>query len=81
MKNNDEYDKKGVEPMTRIICLSLFLLLMTLSVSAEAVTLQAVVPDEAGTIALTFTLDEPIPAMIGLSSGIGSDRWCQNLRH
>ncbi|MCP4401667.1 MAG: PEP-CTERM sorting domain-containing protein [bacterium] len=59
--------------MTRMICVSIFLLLLTLSASAEDVHLQAAVPGEAGTIALRVTLDEAPPAVLENSSGIGPD--------
>ncbi len=58
---------------SRIICLSKFLLLQTLSASAEDVNLQAVVPGEAGTIALRVTLDEGVPAVMENSSGLSPE--------
>ncbi|MCP4401646.1 MAG: hypothetical protein GY801_30640, partial [bacterium] len=50
--------------MTRMIYLSIFLLLLTISASAEERHLQAVVPGEAGTIALRATLDEALPSVM-----------------
>ena len=56
--------------MTRIICLTIFLLLLTLNAAAEERQLQAAVPGEAGTIALRVTLDEAHPAVLENDSGL-----------
>ncbi|MCP4398670.1 MAG: PEP-CTERM sorting domain-containing protein [bacterium] len=64
---------KGVKPMTRIMWLSLFFLLLTLNASAEELHLQAAVPGEAGMIALRVTLGEAPPAVLENYSGIGPD--------
>ena len=56
--------------MKRIIYLSTFLLLLTLSAAAEERRLQAAVPGEAGTIVLRVTLDEGAPAVLGNYSGL-----------
>ncbi|MCP4376279.1 MAG: PEP-CTERM sorting domain-containing protein [bacterium] len=56
--------------MTRMICVSIFLLLLTLGASAEDVNLQAAVPGEAGTIVLRVTLDEAHPAVLENYSGL-----------
>ncbi|MCP4398888.1 MAG: hypothetical protein GY801_16510, partial [bacterium] len=50
--------------MRRIMCLNLFLLLVTIHASAEDVNLQANVPGDAGTIALRVTLDEGAPVLL-----------------
>ena len=47
--------------MKRIICLSIFLLLLTLNAAAEERQLQATVPGEAGTVVLRVTLAEGAP--------------------
>ncbi len=59
--------------MRQIICLSIFLLVVTMSASAEEVDLQAAVPGDAGTIALRVTLDEAQPAVLGNYSGLSPD--------
>ncbi len=56
--------------MTRIMYLSIFLLALTISASAEERHLQASVPGEAGTIALRVTLDEAHPAVLENYFGI-----------
>ncbi len=58
--------------MKRLVYLSsVVVLLLTLSVSAEDVSLQASVPGEAGTVELTVTLDEANPAIMDNYSSIG----------
>ena len=47
--------------MKRIICLSLFFLLLTLNVAADERQLQAAVPDGDGTVVLRVTLAESAP--------------------
>ncbi|MCP4401666.1 MAG: PEP-CTERM sorting domain-containing protein [bacterium] len=59
--------------MKRTIYLSIFLLLLTISASAEERHLQAVVPGEAGTIALRVTLDEAPPAVMQNYSGLAPE--------
>ncbi len=59
--------------MARMICVSIFLLLLTLSASAEDVHLQAAVPGEAGTIALRVTLDDGAPAVLEKYSGLSPE--------
>ncbi|MCP4404663.1 MAG: PEP-CTERM sorting domain-containing protein [bacterium] len=59
--------------MTRMICVSIFLLLQALSASAEDVNLQAVVPGEAGTIALRVTLDVGAPVLLEKYSGLAPE--------
>ena len=59
--------------MKRIICVSLFFLLLTLNAAAEELHLQAAVPGEAGTIALRVTLEEASPAVLRNDSGISPD--------
>ncbi|MCP4405260.1 MAG: PEP-CTERM sorting domain-containing protein [bacterium] len=56
--------------MRRIMCLNLFLLLVTIHASAEDVNLQANVPGDAGTIALRVTLDEGAPVLLEKYSGL-----------
>ncbi len=56
--------------MKRTIYLSIFLLFLTISASAEERHLQAAVPGEAGTIALRVTLDEEHQAVLENYSGI-----------
>ncbi|MCP4404627.1 MAG: hypothetical protein GY801_45905, partial [bacterium] len=57
--------------MKKLIYLSMWhmLLLLTLSAAAEELQLQAAVPGEAGTIALRVTLDEAPPAVMQNYSG------------
>ncbi|MCP4399483.1 MAG: PEP-CTERM sorting domain-containing protein [bacterium] len=56
------------------IIISLFVvLLLTLSASAEEVSLQASVPGDAGTIALRVTLDEAQSAVLENSSGLSPE--------
>ncbi len=57
--------------MKRVIYISMFLLLLTLSVSAEDVSLQAPVPGEAGTVELTVSLDAENPAVMPNHSSVG----------
>ncbi len=59
--------------MKRTIYLSIFLLLLTISASAEERHLQAAVPGEAGTIALRVTLDEGAPAVLEKYSGLSPE--------
>ncbi len=59
--------------MKRTIYLSIFLLLLTISASAEERHLQAAVPGEAGTIVLRVTLDEGAPAVLENYSGLSPE--------
>jgi hypothetical protein len=61
---------KGIQRMKRVIYISMFLLLLILSASAEDVSLQASVPGEAGTVRLTVSLDEANPAVMNNYSSI-----------
>ncbi|MCP4406088.1 MAG: PEP-CTERM sorting domain-containing protein [bacterium] len=56
--------------MKRIICLSIFLLLLAFNAAAEELHLQTAVPGEVGMIALRVTLDETHPAMLENYSGL-----------
>ncbi len=57
--------------MKRMIYVSMFVLLLTLSASAEDVSLQASVPGDAGTVELTVSLDDTNPAIMDNYSSIG----------
>jgi hypothetical protein len=63
---------KGRKHMTRIM-LSVVVVLLALSASAEDVSLQASVPGEAGTVELTVSLNETNPAIMNNYSSIGPD--------
>ena len=57
--------------MTRIMLSLIAIALLTFSVSAEDVSLQASVPGEAGTVELTVSLDAGNPAVMPNHSSIG----------
>jgi hypothetical protein len=58
--------------MKRMIYISMCVLLLTLSASAEDVRLRADVPGDAGTVELKVSLDNENPAVMQNYSSIGS---------